>query len=217
MAAKLETVSILPIRFKIASVIRKAILSGEYKEGEELSLTATAEQLGVSRTPVREAFQMLAAEDLIELRLNKGAIVRGISEKTIRDHFDIRMLLEGECALRAARRGMDLTELWEAQKQMEAAGGKFQAEDFRKYNQMLHACIWQAADNKKIAAVATSLWNGSSFGKTVTESAHCAKSIEEHRQILECIEKHDGPGARDAMNAHLMRSMNNIIDSFHVE
>jgi DNA-binding GntR family transcriptional regulator len=84
------------------------------------------------------------------------------------------MLLEGECARRAARRGMDLTELWEAQKQMEAAAGKFPAEDFRKYNQTLHACIWQAADNEKIAAVATSLWNGSSFGKTVTESAHCA-------------------------------------------
>ncbi len=217
MAAKLETVNILPIRFKVASVIRKAVLAGEYKEGEALSLTTTAEQLGVSRTPVREAFQMLAAEGLIELRLNKGAVVKGISEKTIRDHFDMRMLLEGECARRAAERGMDLTELWRAQKEIEAADGAFAPEDFRKYNQTLHASIWQAADNGKIADTATSLWNGSSFGKTVTESAHCLKSVEEHRRILECIEKRDGPGARDAMAAHLIRSMQNIIDSYHVE
>lgn len=48
MAAKLETVNLLPTRFRIASIIRKAILAGEYKEGETLSLTQTAEQLGVS-------------------------------------------------------------------------------------------------------------------------------------------------------------------------
>lgn len=217
MAVQLETVNMLPIRFKIASVIRKAILSGEYKEGEELSLTATAEQLGISRTPVREAFQMLAAEGLIELRLNKGAIVKGISEKTIRDHFDTRMLLEGECARRAAERGMELILLWAAQKEIEEAHGNFATEDFRKYNQMLHTCIWEAAGNEKIVAIATSLWNGSSFGKTVTESAHCRISVEEHREILECIEKRDGPGARKAMKIHLTRSMNNIIDSYNIK
>ena len=57
----METIQVLPIRVRVTSVLRKALLAGEYRPGEELSLTETAAKLGVSRTPVREAFQSLAA------------------------------------------------------------------------------------------------------------------------------------------------------------
>ncbi|MFR2693936.1 MAG: GntR family transcriptional regulator [Enterocloster bolteae] len=66
-----------------------------------MSLTDIANNLGVSRTPVREAFQILSSENLILLRMNKGAIVKGITTKTIREHFEMRSLLEGEAAVRA--------------------------------------------------------------------------------------------------------------------
>ena len=77
----MESLKMMPARIRIASILKKAIYSGEYKSGDELSLTGVAEQLGISRTPVREAFQTLEAEGLITLRMNKGAIVNAIDRK----------------------------------------------------------------------------------------------------------------------------------------
>lgn len=217
MAAKLETVNILPARYRIASIIRKAILAGEYKEGETLSLTLTAEQLGVSRTPVREAFQMLASEELIELRLNKEAIVKGISVDMIRDHFDVRIILEGEAVSRAALSRMDVSGLLLRQAQIEEKKDGFSPDEFREYNQLFHTSIWKAAGNKKMYSMLTSLWNGSSFGKTVTEQEHNMISVDEHRAILDDIIKGDPYMARKDMENHLNRSMKNIIDSYNLE
>ena len=103
----MESLKMMPARIRIASILKKAIYSGEYKSGDELSLTGVAEQLGISRTPVREAFQTLEAEGLITLRMNKGAIVNAIDRKFVRDNFEMRILLESEAAARAAQRGMD--------------------------------------------------------------------------------------------------------------
>ena len=86
----MKKIQLLPAREQVASVLREAILKRELKEGEELTLEGTAEQLGVSSMPVREAFQILATDGLIKLRPNKGAIVLGVNEKTIRDHYETR-------------------------------------------------------------------------------------------------------------------------------
>ena len=102
----MESMEIMPARIRIASILKKALFSGEYKSGDELSLTEIAKKLGVSRTPVREAFQQLESEGLIKLRMNKGAIVNPIDEKYIRDHYEMRMLLESEAAYRAAKNGL---------------------------------------------------------------------------------------------------------------
>ena len=103
----METLELLPVRVRITAILRKAIYSGEYKSGDELSLTDIAAQLGISRTPVREAFQVLESEGLITLRMNKGAIVNNIDKKFIQDIFEMRILLESEAAYRAAKNGME--------------------------------------------------------------------------------------------------------------
>ena len=72
---------------KVAAELRKAILSRQMKEGEILSLDSVASQLNVSAMPVREAFQILARDGLIQLRKNKGAVVLGITETYIREHY----------------------------------------------------------------------------------------------------------------------------------
>ena len=82
-----------------SSAIREAIIQKKIKEGEILTLDTTAQELGVSVTPVREAFQILARDGLIELKQNKGAIVLGFNETTIREHYQIRAAMESEaCA-----------------------------------------------------------------------------------------------------------------------
>ena len=74
------------------------IIQGIYPKGEILTELRLVEQLGVSRTPVREAFRQLELEGLIQIVPNKGAYVTGITKKDVRDIYMIRSLLEGLCA-----------------------------------------------------------------------------------------------------------------------
>lgn len=214
---KFDSLELMPTRVKIASILRKAILSGEFQEGEELSLTTIAENLGVSRTPVREAFQVLASENLLILRMNKGAIVKGITVKTIQEHFEMRKLLEGEAASRAALKHIDISELLEAHKHILSLGNQFTDEEYQIYNQKLHTTLWQAADNSKMYSILSSLWNGSSFGKTISAKEHQLISIEEHGRILEYIQCGNPYLVRKEMEHHIERSMNNIIESFNIK
>ena len=198
----METLEIMPVRVKVTAVLKKAILSGEYKKGEQLSLTDVANTLGVSRTPVREAFQALEAEGLIKLRMNRGAIVKGVDEKFIRDHYEMRALMEGEAAARAAARGMDVTALLAEVKEAKERESFVNKDYYEDLNQRIHTAIWKAADN---------LWNGPSIGKTTSASDHYRISTDEHIATLEAIGAKNGEGARRVMVDHITRSMDNIL------
>lgn len=210
----METIQVLPIRVRVTAVLRKALLSGEYQPGEELSLTEMAAKLGVSRTPVREAFQSLAAEGLLELRMNRGAIVTGIDEKFIQDHFQVRILLEGEAAARAAENAMDTRELTALQQWAQDHRDTMSEQEYQDYNQQFHTAIWRAADNGKLFQLLTSLWNGPSSATQQRDREHEALSIQEHRQILEWIDQSREERARAAMEGHISRSMGNILFRF---
>ena len=90
---------------KVAAELRKAILSRQMKEGEVLSLESVATQLNVSAMPVREAFQILARDGLIQLRKNKGAVVLGITETYIKEHYQLRAILEKCGSIACSRAG----------------------------------------------------------------------------------------------------------------
>ena len=84
---------------KVAAELRKAILSRQLQEGEAVTLESVANQLEVSVMPVREAFQILARDGLIKLQRNKGAVVLGINETYIREHYQLRAILESDTIL----------------------------------------------------------------------------------------------------------------------
>ena len=83
------------LRGRVFNKLRDDILDGKYKEHEELREVAIGEELGVSRTPVREAFRQLELEGLIQIIPNKGAYVTGITPKDVKDIYMMRSLLEG--------------------------------------------------------------------------------------------------------------------------
>uniref|UniRef100_UPI002A7EB255 GntR family transcriptional regulator n=2 Tax=Lachnospiraceae TaxID=186803 RepID=UPI002A7EB255 len=165
----LGKVKLLPAREQVASILRKAILSRELQEGQEITLEGIAELVGVSTTPVREAFQILARDGLIKLRPNKGAVVQGINEKTIRDHYETRAVLEGEAAARASAEGVDLSAVEQAYQIAEKALEDNDSAEYSRYNQAFHMGIWEAADNEKMKSLLSSMWNGLSMGHKVTE------------------------------------------------
>ena len=78
--------------------LRENILNGHYKHGDELRETAVGKEIGVSRTPVREALRQLELEGLVTIIPNRGAFVNGISEQDVQDIYLIRARLEGLCA-----------------------------------------------------------------------------------------------------------------------
>lgn len=210
----MEILEVLPIRLRVAAILRKALLAGEFRPGEELSLTDISARMGVSRTPVREAFQALAAEGLLELRMNRGAIVVGIDEKFITDHFELRRLLECEAVRRAARNKVDMRRLLQLQQWAETHVDTMTEAEYRNYNQQLHMEFWRASGNQKLYDLLSSLWNGPSGGNVGRDPEHERVSIREHREMLDDMCAGNEEAACDVMAVHISRSMNNILRSF---
>lgn len=211
---QLGKVKMLPAREQVASILRKAILSRELEEGQEITLEGIASQVGVSSMPVREAFQILASDGLIQLRPNKGAVVLGINEKTIRDHYETRALLEAETAARCCDPGKDISAISNSYYMALKALEQNDASEYSHHNQMFHVEIWSCAGNEKMKIILSSLWNGLSMGHRVTQEQYAQISIAEHKQILAAIEAGDEDEARQTMYAHIIRSMNNILTHY---
>lgn len=208
----MESLELMPARVKITSIIKKAIYSGEYKSGQELSLTAVAEELGVSRTPVREAFQSLAADGLITLRMNKGAIVNRIDRTFVREIFEMRILLESEAARRAALARPDVTDLLSRAVRLEAGIGTVSRAEYEDLNQQIHMALWRASGNSRLRHTLMDLWNGPSSGNSDLQvRRHYAESAAEHVRILRAVSNGDADLAALEMNRHITRSMENIL------
>ena len=210
----MNKIHLLPAREQVAAYLRKAILRQEIREGTILNLADTARQMGVSVTPVREALQLLAAQGLVRLRPNKGAVVMGINEKAIRDHFAVRTLLEGEAAALAARPGSDISEVEELYAAMKKCMEEQRYSEYTHYNESFHMAIWQASDNPKLAQILASLWNGLSLGFLVSENEYSQISFAEHTKFMAALRAHDAAKARKLMRAHMERSMENLLTNY---
>lgn len=145
---KLGKIKLLSAKEQVAAVLRKAILSRELVEGQEITLEGIAGMVGVSSMPVREAFQILAADGLIKVRPNKGAVVLGINEQTIREHYEIRALLESEAVAKASRRHRYLADS-QCIMPLKKALAENNSAEYSDLNQAFHMEIWNVAGNEK--------------------------------------------------------------------
>ena len=208
----MEQLSMMPTRVRIAAELRKAIYAGEYQSGDELSLTEVAAQLGISRTPVREAFQELEGEGLITLRMNRGAVVNTIDGKFIRDIFEMRCLLESDAVARASRNGMETDELLERLYDLRDHITQVSRGTYEILNQDIHTAIWKAADNHQLEKYLLEMWNGPSVAGTPEEILeHYRNSTFEHISILQFIRDGMAAEACRAMELHITRSMANML------
>lgn len=210
MEIKLETFYTLPARIRIASILRKAIFLGTFKTGEELSLTAIAAQLNVSRTPVREAFQMLESENLLELRMNKGAIVKDINADFFKDYYEVRILLETKAIEKAIKNNIDTKYLEEIHNNFKDKADIANEEEYREYNQNFHFYIWRNANNEKLFSLILNLWNGAFF-EMIGKSSVIKKSLEEHEEIINALKMKDVEKAKSFVEFHLNTSLDNIL------
>ena len=209
----LKPVKLMPVREQAASSIREAIITQNLKPGETLNLEATAKALGISATPVREAFQILARDGLIELSQNRAAVVLGFTEKNIRDHYEIRAINEaGICRLLCENESpLDGIEhcIIQARNILET-----NPEKYPEYNQSFHYEIWLASRNMRLLNMLSELWNGLSLGLNTTRAEYFQNSHAEHENIFSKLKQRDSLGAYEAMYSHIIRSMNDILTRY---
>lgn len=149
--------------------------------------------------------------------MNKGAIVKPIDYKFIKDHYEMRILLEGDAAARAAQNGMEVSELLTRLYHMQDNMDIMSVNEYEDLNLQIHTAIWRAADNQKLYSFLMGLWNGPSIGKFTSAREHYSQSTKEHIQILQDIRSGNADAARLDMDLHTRRSMNNILKNLDSE
>ena len=187
--------------------LRTAILRGDYLPGERLVEAQLCERFGVSRFNVRAALQELAADGLVKVERNKGAHVRKVPLDEAVEITEVRMVLEGLVAARAAMRVTDeqASELDEIGLLMRRA---VSSGEFRRYsdlNQRLHGLIRDIAGHRTAEGIIETL-RGQLVRHQFMLSLHPgrpATSLPQHERIIEAIRERDPKGAEDAMREHI--------------
>lgn len=196
--------------------LRDDILDGKYQKNDELRETAIGQEMGVSRTPVREALRQLELEGLVRIVPNKGAYVTGISIKDVRDIYIIRSKLEGVCARWATEyitpEQIDHMEeiillseyhsqkAEEESKQVTVLDGKF------------HDILYEASNSRILEHMLSDFHRYVRMARktSVGSKLRAQKSVEEHRGILEAIKEKDADKAEKLANDHMLRVMEHL-------
>ena len=193
--------------------LEKDILSGKYARGEILTETRLSGELGVSRTPIREALRRLAGEHLIE-ETGKGSIVVGMTSEGVNDILLIRLRLEGECAARAAARATDeqIAEMKEVLELQEFYYTKADPEKIRSMDSEFHRLFYKFSGSAVFYDTLLPLHKRIQKYRrgSVTNSDRAGKSVIEHRAIFEAIAARDTEKARAAAEAHVKNAMESI-------
>ena len=212
---KQEVTEKYSLRGRVFHKLREDILSGKYEENEELKEVAIGEELGVSRTPVREAFRQLELEGLIQIIPNKGAYVTGITEKDVKDIYMIRSLLEGLCA-RWATEHITREQMEEMEENIYLS--KFHAQkghldQLAELDNRFHDIMYEACNSKILEH---QLKDFHQYvlrvrRKTLASKNRGPKSNEEHEEILQAIKAGDGERAEQLANRHMINAYDNMV------
>lgn len=201
---------------KYADNIHTAILSrivdGRYPPGDILNEIPLAEEFGVSRTPVREALQRLAAGGFVERGLRRAVIVRQMTPQALHALFETMGELEALVARFAALR---MSELERQTLAMIVEAGESPDADYAEINTRFHAAIRDGAHNPVLAEMMTDLelrtmpWRRAQFRRRTDRRQ---TSQAEHRAILAAIQAEDATEAHRLMRAHAAASLHTVIE-----
>lgn len=196
---------------RVYARLRQGILDGTYAQGARLGEVDLADTLGVSRTPVREALRRLGSEGLLSTLPNKGARVRTWTSSELSDISDLRALLEGHAAGRAATRvGPDeLRYMDSLVSQMEAATANPGAADIdlvTELNGAFHGAIVTASGNALLPEMMSSLIHVPVVSRTyrLYSPARMRQSMRQHREVLDALTAGDAAWAESIMRVHIL-------------
>jgi DNA-binding GntR family transcriptional regulator len=210
-----EPLRIESIVDRVYAVVRDRILLGEIERGARLRQEALSAELGVSRTPLREALRRLAAEGLVELQPNRGARVADVRPEDMRCAYEARLVVEpGAARLAAERRdSVAIARMREAIRHHRSARGSvgrtFEA------NRDFHVALCAGAGNEHLTRFAEMLWVAR-IGVPIYERQQetpeqVAANVAAHSQIVDAIEAGDGDAAEHLTRAHIAGAMRDVL------
>ena len=204
------------LRAQVFKEIEQAILNGAFAPGDSLTELRLSAELGVSRTPVREALRQLELEGLVTTIPNKGAVVVGVSEKDIDDIYTIRSYIEGLAAKWAAGHITDdeiaaLREIVELQEYYVSRGDTLQVWHL---DGRFHELIYDCCRSRPLKHTLSSFHHYIQKARALSfKTAGRAKvAVQEHREILEAIAKRDSGAAEIKSAEHSKNAKNNFLE-----
>ena len=213
---KQEVTDKYSLRGRVFHKLREDILNGRYEEHEELREVAIGEELGVSRTPVREAFRQLELEGLITIIPNKGAFVTGITGKDVKDIYMIRSHLEGLCARLACDHITDeqLEEMEENIYLGDFHASKGHMDQMAELDNRFHDILYEACDSKMLENLLKDYHQYvMRIRKKTLSTSRGTVSNEEHRAIMEAIKARDYEQAEKLANLHINNAYQNMVNN----
>lgn len=209
-----ETSDKYSLRGRVFHRIREDILSGKYITDEVLRENTIANELGVSRTPVREALRQLELEGLVNIVPNKGATVAGFSAKDMNDIYVIRSYLEGLCAKWACENITEeqIEEMEEIQYLCEFHCKKEHYEQMVELDNRFHDILYAASNSKMLNHILSDFHHYVQRIRAVSLSnpERATRCMDEHNAIVEALKQRDGMKAEELAHQHIASTIDNI-------
>jgi len=193
----------------VAARLRDRIFAGELVPGSFLDEVGLAEQLEISRTPLREALKVLTAEGLVRHEPRRGCFVNRVTEQDLDEIFPVIALLEGRCAFEAARNATDadLQALEEMHDRLQRHARAKRINEYYEANFAIHEAIITLANNRWLSQVIVDLRKIVKLARLQQLHApgRLAQSLSEHMAVFAALKARDAEGAEAAMKTHLTR------------
>ena len=194
---------------EVAEQLRQRIFRRELEPGSWIDELKIAEEFGISRTPLREALKVLAAEGLVTMKVRRGAYVTEMSEKDLRDVYHLLSLLESDAAGVVAERATpeQLAALAALHAELEAAAGE--REQFFAVNERFHMLLLELADNRWRSQMVADLRKVMKLNRhhSLFKQGRIEDSLSEHRAILAAMVARDASATIQAMRAHFAQGL----------
>ena len=212
----------ISIADQIFEQLEREILAGKYPRGEMLSELRLSEEMGVSRTPIREAIRRLEQENILE-EAGRGVIVVGISREDMLDMYEIRVRIEGLAAEWAAERISDealneMRETVELQRFDTEKQGIDNSNQIKNLDSRFHEQLYKATGSRALDITLSNLHKKMTKFRmaSVSKRSRALQSVEEHEAILDALTRHDPEAARIAVEQHVSKArdrMREMLDS----
>ncbi len=204
-----------PLRELVCETIRQAIVDGVFSPGERLMEIQLADEMGVSRTPVREAIRKLELEGFVVMIPRRGTYVADISIKDINEVYEIRTSLEVLAAGLAAERISD-EELETMQRLLVEIGHHMEDGNIEKIVEIdtaFHDVLYKASRNQRLAGIINNLREQITVirRRSMMYPGRLQNTMEEHRTLVDCIAAHDVDRAQNAARLHMENAEHTLL------
>ncbi|MFP4071270.1 MAG: GntR family transcriptional regulator [Desulfovibrionales bacterium] len=198
-----------PLGEEASQLLRRMIINGDILPGERLVEEKLAARLGISRTPLREALHRLEQAGILEKLVRGGYVVRPLTVQEVEEAVDVRAVLEGHAARRAAARADEsiLGRFRENMAQFEEANARREGREMVRLNSEFHALLHEAADSGLLSRLLADLGDVVERITRAMASSLVAGSwsMDEHRQLLKALEAGDPELAERLAREHVLR------------